>query len=257
MKAVENASPVIGLSARTLALQAARQTRPTETVARSYIEPLERAGALVLLLPNAAEERAGAYLDLIDGLMLTGGDDPHPHLFGEEPHAKIEVVDERRDRFEIALCLGAREREMPLLAICRGVQLLNIARGGDIYQDISSQTDSTVGHSQQRTDDGPWHKVAVREGSLLADLLAGPEFAVNSFHHQACRRVGDGLEICATSPEDGLIEALEDPGQPFCLGVQWHPELDPDGGPPFFASFVEAARQAKSSKKKRTALSGR
>ncbi len=259
MKAVQKASPVIGLSSRTLPLRTARQTRPTETVSRSYIEPLEAAGALVLLLPNASPDRAGDYLDRLDALMLTGGDDPHPRLFGEEPHEKIELVDERRDRFEIALVEGARERGLPVLGICRGVQLLNIARGGDIYQDIQSQTASTVAHVQQRKDDGPWHKVALAPGSLLAGLLGESEIVVNSFHHQACRAVGDGLEVCATSGEDGLIEALEDPDQAFCLGVQWHPELDPERGAVVFEAFVEAARvvAAESSKKQRTAISGR
>ncbi|MHC4934564.1 MAG: gamma-glutamyl-gamma-aminobutyrate hydrolase family protein, partial [Planctomycetota bacterium] len=109
--------PVVGLTARTLPLQAARKSRPTETVARSYIEPLEAEGALVLLLPNCESERAGEYVGLLDGLLLTGGDDPHAHLFGEEPHPNIEMVDERRDRFEIALVRAARALQVPVLGL--------------------------------------------------------------------------------------------------------------------------------------------
>ena len=239
--------PVIGLTSRTLLLPAARQNRPTETVARSYVEPIEAAGGLALLLPNCDDpERAGAYLDRLDGLVLTGGDDPHPHLFGEEPHPGIEAVDERRDHFEIALSQQARTRGLPVLGLCRGVQLMNIAAGGDIYQDVVSQTESEVRHVQLRLDDGPWHKVEIRPGSLLGRVIGEGVRAVNSFHHQACRRVGDGLEICAKCPADGLIEALWDPEHPFFLGVQWHPELNAADGDTdaqrLFQAFVEAAR---------------
>ena len=235
--------PVIGLTSRTLPMQAARQTRPTETVARSYIEPLEACGALPLLIPNADPARADAYLDRIDGLLLTGGDDPHPHLFGEEPHPAVELVDERRDRFEIELCKTARAREMPVFGICRGVQILNIALGGDIYQDIPAQTESNVRHAQTRLDDGPWHRVEISAKSRLAQVLGTAEFAVNSFHHQACRKLGVGLTVCATSPQDGLIEALEVAGLPFFLGVQWHPELAGAQREPLFEEFVRVAGQ--------------
>ena len=235
------ATPVIGLTSRTLPLQAARQTRPTETVARSYIFPLEAEGALPFLLPNADPARAEAYLDRIEGLLLTGGDDPHPHLFDEEPHPAVELVDERRDRFEIALCKGARAREMPVFGICRGLQILNIALGGDIHQDIAAQTGSPVGHAQTRLDDGPWHRVEIAPESRLARILTPGPLSVNSFHHQACRKPGAGLEISATSRQDGLIEALELSGLPFFLGVQWHPELAGAGGEALFEAFVRAA----------------
>lgn len=238
-----NERPVIGLTARTLPLQVARKTRPNETVARSYFEPLEEAGALVVVLPNTDPERAEQYLEMVDGLYLTGGDDPHPHLFGEEPHPRIELVDERRDRFEIALTKGALARDLPVFGVCRGLQLLNVALGGDLFQDIESQADSTVGHAQRRTDDGPWHRIEVRAGTLLSRILGSDSLAVNSFHHQACRKVGAGLEIAATSAEDGLIEALEAPGRAFCLGVQWHPELSPAEGGLLFAAFFQAARE--------------
>jgi putative glutamine amidotransferase len=251
--------PVVGLTSRTLPLEAAGKTRPTETVARSYIESLEGEGALVVLLPNGEPSWADDYLDRLDGLLLTGGDDPHAHLFGEEPHPAIETVDERRDLFEIALVRGARERGLPVLGICRGVQLINIALGGDIYQDIPAQTSGKVGHAQRRTDDGPWHRVEIRPGTLLARILGSDPREVNSFHHQACRRPGEGLVVSAESPEDGLIEALEEPNQPFFLGVQWHPELTPEREGPLFRAFLEAARlrAGSSSKERRTASSGR
>jgi len=221
--------------------RAARKQRPTETVTRSYVEAVERAGGLAVLLPNTDDDRAEAYLDRIDGLLLTGGDDPDPVLFGEDPHPQIEMVDARRDHFEIALVHGALRREMPLFGICRGVQILNIALGGDIYQDVPSQTESALQHTQQRLDDGPWHDVAVDQSSLLARVLGVEKLRVNSFHHQACRRPAEGLTVSAVAG-DGVPEALEDPRQKFCLGVQWHPELSGADGEKLFSAFVQAAR---------------
>jgi putative glutamine amidotransferase len=244
--------PVIGLTSRTLRLRAAAKDRPVETVARAYVDALEAEGALCVLLPNPAETaRAAEYAALLDGIVLTGGDDPHAHLFGEEPHPKIERVDLRRDRFEIALVRAARERELPLLGICRGVQLLNIALGGDIYQDIEAQTDSSVCHSQHTLGDEAWHEVEIPEGSRLAGYLGQRRLAVNSFHHQACRRPGKGLSVAATAVGDGLVEALEDPEHAFFLGVQWHPEIGPDAASRgLFAGFVQAAREAASASSK-------
>jgi len=233
--------PVIGLTSRTMPFRAARQQRPTETVTRSYIDAVERAGGLCMLLPNTHVERADAYLDRIDGLLLTGGDDPDPVLFGEDPHPQIELVDPRRDHFEIALIHGARRRGIPIFGICRGVQMLNIALGGDIYQDVPSQTDSGLQHTQQRLDDGPWHEVQVAENSLLARILGVRNLRVNSFHHQACRKPAEGLNVSAAAG-DGVPEALEDPSFEFCLGVQWHPELSAGEGEKLFEAFVQAAR---------------
>ncbi len=242
MKATQPAAlPVIGLTSRTMPFRAARKDRPTETVTRSYIDAVERAGGLCLMLPNTDPARAEAYLDRIDGLLLTGGDDPDPILFGEDPHPRIDLVDPRRDHFEIALVQGARARNLPLFGICRGVQILNIALGGDIYQDVPSQTGTGLQHTQRRLDDGPWHAVDIRAESHLAKIVGARQIRVNSFHHQACRRPGSGLSVCATAG-DGIAEALEDSGQAFCLGVQWHPELGGDGGAELFDAFVQSAR---------------
>lgn len=235
--------PFIGLTARTLPLKAAGRTRPAETVARAYVEAVERAGGRPLIFPNAAPEEAPAYLDRVDGLLLTGGDDPHPRHFGEQPHPRIEAVDERRDLFEIALVREAFAREMAVLGLCRGVQILNIALGGDIYQDIESQAESALRHSQTRIDDRPWHEVEVVPGTLLAGLYGERRIRVNSFHHQACRRVPKDLLVSGTAVGDGLVEAVEAPGKRFVLGLQWHPELDPAEGS-LFAAFVEAARES-------------
>ena len=244
--------PVIGLTSRAIPLRAAGRDRPVETVPRAYVEALEAEGALPVLLPSTAEpERAAEYAALLDGVVLTGGDDPHPHLFGEEPHSRIERVDLRRDRFEIALVQAARERGLALLGICRGVQLLNIALGGDIYQDIEAQTGSEVSHSQATLGDDAWHEIEVSPESRLAGYLGRRRLAVNSFHHQACRRPGKGLAVVATAVKDGLAEALEDPDHAFFLGVQWHPEIGPDAASHgLFAGFVQSAREVASASSK-------
>ena len=234
--------PVIGLTSRTLPFPANKKQRPTETVTRTYVEAVESAGGLCMMIPNLDPARAGDYLDRIDALPLTGGDDPDPELFGEEPHPDIDLVDGRRDRFEIALVHGAVERGMPVFGICRGAQLMNIALGGDIYQDIAAQTDSSLQHTQKRLDDGPWHEVDLGEGTRLRELLGEGSVRVNSFHHQACRKPGEGLTVCARS-RDGLPEALEKPGHAFFLGVQWHPELGGTGSEALFSAFVEAGRK--------------
>ena len=244
MVAAMDDRPVIALTSRTLPLRATGKSRPTETVARSYIEAVEAAGGEVWLLPNRDDlDRVPTLLDRVDGIMLTGGDDPHPHLFGEEPLVGIDLVDERRDRFEIALVNAAREGGTAVFGVCRGMQLMNVALGGDIYQDIARQTDSRIQHTQSRVDDGPWHRVGIAAGSRLEALVGSGPIAVNSFHHQACRRVAAGLVASAICVEDGLIEAIEDPEAAFFLGVQWHPELTADlASRALFQAFIEAAR---------------
>ncbi len=242
-----NDRPLIGITCRTALHQASQKLRQTETVTRTYVESVERAGGLALLLPNTSPDAAEAYLDLVSGLVLTGGDDVAPRFYGEEPHPAIDLVDDRRDAFEIALLRAAHARRMPLLAICRGVQILNVAFGGDLYQDLPSQTGNTLGHAQRRLDDGPWHELNVEPPSLLARLSGPAPLHVNSFHHQACRRAGRGLVPTARAVRDGSIEALEDPSLPFWLGVQWHPELNAASGEPrslaLFSGLLSAARE--------------
>jgi len=237
--------PIVGLTSRTVLLRATARRRPAETLARGYVEAVERVGGLAILLPNTEPERAQNYLERIDALVLTGGDDPHPRFFGEQPHPRLEAVDERRDRFEIELVRGARERGMPLLGICRGIQILNVACGGGLIQDIPAQAPGAIGHSQTTIRDDLWHDVAVAPGSLLESLVKRTSLRVNSYHHQACREAGKGLVASATAAGDGLIEALEDPRAAFLLAVQWHPEVSEAHGDEasraLFAGLVAAA----------------
>ena len=167
----------------------------------------------------------------VAGLLLTGGGDVEPARYGETPHQKLEEVDPARDEFEIALIVAARSRDLPIFAICRGVQVLNVAAGGTLVQDIPSEVSGALKHSLVVPPHPPYelaHEVWVEKDSLLAklmgDRLVGSDTCdVNSRHHQAVKAIGQGFRVSATAP-DGVIEAIEDPAARFCLGVQWHPE---------------------------------
>jgi putative glutamine amidotransferase len=167
----------------------------------------------------------------VNGLLLTGGGDVEPARYGEMPHEKLEDVDPVRDEFEMALIAAARAQDLPIFAICRGVQMLNVAGGGTLVQDIPSEVTGAVNHSLVVPPHPPYelaHEVWVDKDSLLAKLLGerlvgSDTCEVNSRHHQAVKTVAPGYRVSATAP-DGVIEAIEDPAARFCLGVQWHPE---------------------------------
>ena len=166
----------------------------------------------------------------IDGLMLTGGDDVAPSRYGEQAHPTVVEAEAGRDEFEIGLINSARARQLPILAICRGVQMLNVACGGTLVQDIPSQLTGALAHSLPVPPNLAYslaHEVWVEKDSLLSKLmrerLVDDTCEVNSRHHQAVKDVARGFRVSATAP-DGVIEAIEDPAAAFCLGVQWHPE---------------------------------
>jgi putative glutamine amidotransferase len=188
----------------------------------------------------------------IDGLMLTGGGDVAPSRYGEAAHETVEEAEPGRDEFEIALILAARARNLPILAICRGVQVLNVACGGTLVQDIPSQIAGALAHSLPVPQHQPYelaHEVWVDKDSLLARLmrerLVDEALEVNSRHHQAVKAVARGFVISATAP-DGVIEAIEDPKARFCLGVQWHPENFFRTGEfrALFEGFLETAQKS-------------
>jgi putative glutamine amidotransferase len=186
-----------------------------------YAAAIRRAGGTPRPL-SLAEAAAGA-LDGVDGLLLTGGDDVDPSFYGEVAHPTVESAEPGRDAFEIDVIRRAIDRDVPVLAICRGLQVLNVACGGTLIQDIPSEPAPHVTHDAQ----GPTtlaHTVEVVPGSRLAALV-GPDTtrAVNSRHHQSVRALGAGLVVTAVAP-DGVVEAAERPASRFCVGVQWHPE---------------------------------
>jgi putative glutamine amidotransferase len=189
----------------------------------------------------------------IDGLLLTGGDDVAPGRYGEAPHPTVVEAEPGRDEFELALVKAARDRHLPVLAICRGIQVLNVAFGGTLVQDIPSQVSGALPHTLKIPPNEPYtlaHEVWLEKGSLLSNLM-GERLSdvdaceVNSRHHQAVKTVATGFKVSATAP-DGVIEAIEDPTAEFCLGVQWHPENFWRTGEfrPLFEGFIAAATTA-------------
>ena len=192
-----------------------------------YVESVRRAGGEpVEVVPGG--EQPEHLLARVDGLMLTGGGDVDPRLYGEVPHATFQEAEEGRDAFEIALSRAAVASGVPFLAICRGMQVLNVAMGGTLVQDIPSQVSGALDHSVPEPRFHIAHEVWISKGSKLSELLAdhmedGETCHVNSRHHQSVKQVAKGFEVTATSP-DGVIEAMEKPDSPYCLAVQWHPE---------------------------------
>ena len=170
-------------------------------------------------------------LDGVDGLLLSGGGDVDPSRYGEPPHPATSEIEPERDAFEIGLITAARRRDLPIFGICRGVQILNVAAGGTLVQDIPTQLPGAINHSLAVPQHLPYelaHEIWVEKDSLLArlmgDRLVGSDTCeVNSRHHQAVKTVGPGFRVSATAP-DGVIEAIEDPAARFCIGVEWHPE---------------------------------
>jgi putative glutamine amidotransferase len=192
-----------------------------------YVESIRRAGGEPIeVVPGV--EKVEHILARVDGLMLTGGGDVDPRLYGEEPVATFEPAEEGRDAFEIELSRAAVASGIPFLAICRGMQVLNVAMGGTLIQDIPSQVQGALDHSIREPRHHIAHEVWVAKGSKLATLLAdhmedGETCHVNSRHHQSVKRAAAGFDVTATSP-DGVIEAMEKPDAPYCIAVQWHPE---------------------------------
>lgn len=214
---------------------------PAALVPQGYVVGVQEAGGIALLVPpdEAVAADASPVLDRVDGLVLVGGDDIDPGQYGAESHPLTDPPNVRRDASELGLLRGAIERGMPVLGVCRGVQLLNVAYGGDLVQHL----DDDYELAPHRPELGTFgrHPVAV-DGGQLRDLVGDRVDAVHSHHHQGLGRVGEGLVVTARA-EDGTVEALEDPALPFCVGVLWHPEEDPIGaGAPLFRGLVDRAR---------------
>jgi putative glutamine amidotransferase len=210
-----------------------------------YLRSVEQARAVPVALPALPAQDAALVLDRLDGVLLSGGADVDPVLYGQTPHPKLRHVDRRRDDFELALVREALRRDRPLLAICRGQQVLNVALGGTLLQDIPSELGVVADHDAPGERTSRPHAVEVLAHTRLRAILDRDELDVNSIHHQAVDRLGDGLEVSARSPVDGVIEGLEVPGSRFVVAVQWHPESfwnQPDSFQCLFDAHAEACR---------------
>lgn len=220
-----NKKPMIGLSASRIRLEGGYLTGMEKAVVNSdYLDAVLRAGGIpVLIPPTASNDEIHDYLEMCDGILMTGGMDVAPILYGEMPHPKCGNFDLEVDRSNVALAKAAMDSGKPVLGVCRGMQLMNIARGGTLYQDIPSQTTGQTGHSYGYIRTDVVHTVEVTSGSFLHKIFEKDQLEVNSIHHQAVKDVGQDFQVCAVAP-DGIIEALEIPGKPI-YAVQWHPEM--------------------------------
>ena len=232
--------PAIGVT-----IENPRQEAEVFRLREDYVRSVETAGGLPLVLAPGRPEDASDLLDHVSGLLLTGGADIDPALYGEAAHAKLGKVFRERDLFEVALCREALRRDLPLLAICRGQQVLNVASGGTLVQDIPSDIPGAVAHDPDVERWQSVHDVEILPRTRLREILGTERVAVNSFHHQSVKQLGRDLAVSARSP-DGVVEGIERPAEKsrFVVGVQWHPESfwdHPPGFRPLFEAFVAAA----------------
>lgn len=213
-------------------------------IEKSYLHAVLEAGGLPVVVPYASNDEAVAdYLSLADGILLTGGDfDIDPSLFGEKPHEKLGTLKPRRTALERRLYEAASSRNLPLLCICGGMQLVCALRGGSLWQDIKSQRPTTIEHEQVAHKSEAGHEVSVAPGTLFAKIVGDDPLPVNSTHHQAIRELPAEF-IASAICSDGIIEAFEDPAADFCLAVQWHPEAMPhERQRKIYAGFIDACR---------------
>jgi putative glutamine amidotransferase len=234
--------PVIGITTYAEQARWGVWDVATALAPMSYVSAVTSAGGRPLLVPPS-EDAVEETLDALDGLLFSGGSDLDPALYGAEPHPSVNGTRPDRDRAELALIGAALERDMPVLAVCRGMEVLNVARGGDLVQHLPD----VVGHENHKHTPGVFgdHDVDVEPGSRLGTVL-GERAPVKSHHHQGIGRLGAGLVEVAWA-EDGTIEGVEDPGRRFALGVLWHPEQGEDFA--LFRTLVEEARRYREEKR--------
>lgn len=216
---------------------------PWYALRENYAQAIQEVGGVPLFLPYA-DPHIDQYLDMLDGLVLSGGDsDVNPTLYGCQDHHPLVILKENRTHFEMALVKEALNRDLPILGICRGVQLLNVALGGTLHQHLPDDVPGCLAHKQKQPNHQPSHAIHITPGTRLFDLLGVDSIDVNSTHHQAVDKTSPHATVNAKAP-DGIIEGIEVLEHRFCLGVQWHPEyLETPWDWKIFKAFMEAARQ--------------
>jgi gamma-glutamyl-gamma-aminobutyrate hydrolase PuuD len=236
--------PRIGLTAWCRTLTTAIGPTPLHSVSRFYVAAVEAAGGIPLLFPAMDPMAVPQIVDVVDGLIVTGGEDVEPGRYEQPAHPKSQVPDARRDAFEVEVLREADGRNLPTFCVCRGVQVLNVARGGSLFQDIPELVEGHPEHMRPDSWNDHVHDVRLAPGSRLAAILGTEALSVNSLHHQAVDRLGQGLQAVGWAP-DGLVEAVEDErSERFLLGVQWHPENLFEDHPEHLAPFRALVKAA-------------
>lgn len=245
------ARPLIGLTTSELRrperVTHLAQSEPAEVelaLNLTYPTAIERAGGIPVIIPPLQPDAIAALLGGLDGLLLTGGPDLHPSAYGQTPHEQLGPTEQEIDVFELALVDAAQREGLPVLCICRGLQALNVARGGTLVQDLPAMRPSDIGHRQAQPGRIPTHAVSLRRDSRVASLLGRDTLLVNSFHHQAIDRLGRDLRVVGRAP-DGVVEAIEATDGQFIIGVQWHAEslVENDEQQTLLQAFVRAAAE--------------
>lgn len=215
-------------------------------VNKDYVSSVISAGAVPLMIPmDATEENLRQTLELVDGMIFSGGHDIAPIRYGEEPHQKLQEICPERDDFDFLLYRLAKEHSLPILGICRGFQLMNVSEGGKLYQDLSLKNTESLKHSQGHGPSIPTHTVKVEPGSKFYEILGKEEIRVNSFHHQAVKSTSENVAISGKAL-DNVVEAIELKNYPFGLGVQFHPEMlqaKEEDMKKIFSALVSAAKE--------------
>ena len=227
-----NGAPLIAVTTSEVRASGAGRSDPTPesdpprdemVLGMRYLQALAKVGCLPVVVPPVAADRLEAFLDRVDGVCLSGGPDLRPDAYGAEAHPRLGPTEPELDRFELALAAAADRRGMPVLAICRGAQLLNVVRGGTLHQHLPDVVGTRIEHRQTAEGSRVTHPVRLERRSALSAVLGTADVQVNSFHHQAVDRLGAGLRIVGRAPDD-VVEAFEEPGPRFVVGVQWHAE---------------------------------
>jgi len=240
--------PIIGITCGTSGTESSLSEN---AISGSYISAIESAGGIPIVIPIVQDEAClDDSLGLIDGLLLSGGVDIDPSYFGEEAEPGLGRVDADRDRVEIYLATKALKKRLPILGICRGIQILNVAGGGTLYQDINTDLNNIQKHRQTAPGWYGTQTIDVKEGSRLLDILGQPTIRVNSFHHQAVKKVAPDFVVSAVA-RDGIIEGIEGTNRSFTIGVQFHPEVMWQNNPPITALFTAFINAGKSCKQER------
>jgi putative glutamine amidotransferase len=251
VKLKSRSRPIVGIPTQTLQTLGgiSADIPPSWVMSQRYVSTLTNAGAIPWLIPLVDDETLHGVYDALDAVFLPGGADIDPMSYGTEPHPLCDKTDRERDRVELQLARWAIEEHKPVLGVCRGLQMINLAAGGTLYQDLGEQLAGSIKHDyfpfagQNFSRDYLAHEVDVAPGSRIAEVFGAGSLRVNSMHHQGIRDLGEHLVVTATAP-DGLIEGVEGSNGAYLVGVQWHPEAltdNDDAARRLFDQFIEAA----------------